>query len=99
MVGIMLFPIISLLLLLLSLLQSDLFLQVGHADLELIGAVSLKAFVEVSLELPLVLAELVDPVVPLLLWHEWNVLIVAVVHDILQHDRPGCQLPLLLRGP
>jgi hypothetical protein len=95
----MLFPIISLLLLLLSLLQSDLFLQVGHADLELIGAVSLKAFVEVSLELPLVLAELVDPVVPLLLWQEWNVLIVAVVHDILEDDRPGCQLPLLLRGP
>jgi len=95
----MLFPIISLLLLLLSLLQSDLFLQVGHADLELIGAVSLKAFVEVSLELPLVLAELVDPVVPLLLWQEWNVLIVAVVHDILEDDRPRCQLPLLLRGP
>jgi len=95
----MLFPIISLLLLLLSLLQSDLFLQVGHADLELIGAVSLKAFVEVSLELPLVLAELVDPVVPLLLWQEWNVLIVAVVHDILEDDRARCQLPLLLRGP
>jgi hypothetical protein len=95
----MLFPIISLLLLLLSLLQSDLFLQVGHAYLKLVGAVSLKAFVEVSLELPLVLAELVDPVVPLLLWHEWNVLIVAVVHDILEDDRARCQLPLLLRGP
>jgi hypothetical protein len=94
----MLFPILSLLLLLLSLLQSDLFLQVGHADLELIGAVSLKAFVEVGLELPLVLAELVDPVVPLLLWQEWNVLIVAVVHDILEDDRARCQLPLLLRG-
>jgi hypothetical protein len=94
----MLFTILSLLLLLLSLLQSDLFLQVGHADLELIGAVSLKAFVEVGLELPLVLAELVDPVVPLLLWQEWNVLIVAVVHDILEDDRARCQLPLLLRG-
>jgi hypothetical protein len=94
----MLFPIFSFLLLLLSLLQSDFFLQVGHADLELIGAVSLKAFVEVSLELPLVLAELVDPIVPLLLWQEWNVLIVAVVHDILEDDRARCQLPLLLRG-
>jgi hypothetical protein len=94
----MLFTILSLLLLLLSLLQSDLFLQVGHADLELIGAVSLKAFVEVGLELPLVLAELVDPIVPLLLWQEWNVLIVAVVHDILENDRARCQLPLLLRG-
>jgi hypothetical protein len=94
----MLFPIFSLLLLLLSLFQSDLFLQVGHADLELIGAVSLKAFFEVSLELSLVLAELVDPIVPLLLWQEWNVLIVAVIHDILQHDRARCQLPLLLRG-
>jgi hypothetical protein len=94
----MLFTILSLLLLLLSLLQSDLFLQVGHADLELIGAVSLKAFVEVGLELPLVLAELVDPIVPLLLWQEWNVLIVAVVHDILEDDRARCQLPLLLRG-
>ena len=95
----MLFPILSLLHLLLSLLQRDLFFQVSNTDLELVGAVSLKALVEVSLELVLVLAELVDPIVPILLGQEWNVLIVAVVHNILQHDRARCQLPLLLRGP
>jgi len=95
----MLFPILSLLHLLLSLLQRDLFFQVSNTDLELVGSVSLKTFVEVSLELVLVLAELVDPIVPILLGQEWNVLIVAVVHNILQHDRARCQLPLLLRGP
>lgn len=95
----MLFPILSLLHLVLSLLQRYFFFQVSYTDLELIGAVSFKAFVEVSLELVLVLAELVDPIVPVLLGQEWNVLIVAVVHNILQHDRARCQLPLLFRCP
>ena len=95
----MLFPILSLLHLVLSLLQRDFFFQVSNTNLELVGAVSLKAFVEVSLELVLVLAELVHPIVPVLLRQEWNVLIVTVVHNILQHDRARCQLPLLLRSP
>lgn len=79
----MLFPILSLLHLLLGLLQRDLLLQVSHTDLELIGAVSLKAFFEVGLELFLVLAELVHSIIPVFLWQEWNVLIVTVVHNIL----------------
>ncbi len=82
----MLFHIFSLLQLFLSLLQRNLFLQVSYTNLELIGPVSLEAFVEVSLELTLVLAELIHPIVPVLLRQEWNILIVTVVHDILQHD-------------
>jgi len=95
----MLFPILSRLHLLLSLLQSDLLFQVSYTDFELVWAVSLKAFVEVSLELVLVLAELVHPIVPVLLRQERNVLIVTVVHNILQHGRARWQLPLLLGRP
>jgi len=92
----MLFGILPLFQLLFGLLKSDFLAQIRNSNLILIRPVSFEASVQECGILALVLAELVHSVVSIFLRLKRDVLSVAIVYDVLQHNRLSGELPLLL---